>query len=96
MLSTGRHRDIIVGNWDLDGKIQGQGFKLQKNKVAFCGNWKDGKYDGNSIYFWKDESIQEGQMSNNSFNGFSEKVSREGAIERGKWEEDQLIEEEEV
>ena len=57
MLSSGKHRDIIVGNWDQTGKLQGQGFKLQNNKVAFCGNWRDGKYDGNSLYFSKDESF---------------------------------------
>ena len=31
---------VIVAKWT-EGVMTGPGFKLQKNNVAFCGDWKD-------------------------------------------------------
>ena len=54
------------------------------------GQWKDSIYTGNCVYFWPDESVQEGEMSNSKFNGRSKRVFDNGTIEDGIWENDQF------
>ena len=87
---SGPHAEVIIGEWD-QGKLKGNGIKLQKNNVAFCGSWANGDYKGNCVYFWHDESVQEGNMDNNVFNEQSEKVWSHGQRESGTFENDIFV-----
>ena len=82
-----KNGEITLAKWE-NGKKNGVGVKLQKNKVAFCGKWTDDEYDGSAVYFWHDESVQEGAMASGRFKGYSQAVSVSGAVTEGDWEND--------
>ena len=79
-----KNGEVTIANWS-SGKKNGSGIKLLKNKVAFCGKWTNDEYDGNAVYFWHDESVQEGVMKKDHFNGKSQSVSVSGAVSYGEW-----------
>ena len=88
-VSRKKDKEVIIAQWD-DNGISGQGVRLQRNKAAFCGKWVNEKYDGPGIYFWPDESVQEGQLQNNCFNGHSQWISVNGEVKQGNWVNDVL------
>lgn len=49
----------MIANWSKDGSIE-RGIKLQKNKVAYCGSWKNDQYNGNGVYIGEDLSVYDG------------------------------------
>ena len=54
---------ISIGTWDGNRVMNGFGIKLQRNKVAYYGEFKQGKItDNNCFYIGDDGSIQKGSM----------------------------------
>ena len=69
---------------------EGKGVRLVKSKAAFCGNWKNGRYQGNGLYIWHDESVQEGMLHKGAFNGESQEVTANGKVKSGTCRDDKF------
>ena len=79
-----------IGN---NKKRYGEGLMLQNDNIAYFGQLRGNKYEGQGLYFDQEESIQAGQLVNGYFTGKSIKTRKDGEIRVGIWKNDKLMQE---
>ena len=58
----------------------GKGITLQNSGIGFCGAWTNDVVNVGGLYLWKDDSIQEGVLSNKE-EGFYQRTYANGNAE---------------
>ncbi|MFN4174242.1 MAG: MORN repeat-containing protein [Parachlamydiaceae bacterium] len=72
----------------VDGKFNGRGVFIYKNKSYYVGEWKDHRMNGIGKHVNSDGNTYEGEFVNGARNGFGKMIFKSGDVYEGTWKND--------
>ena len=88
---TDKYGNTYVGEWK-DGKYDGQGTLTWTSGGKYVGGWKDGEFHGQGTFTFAGGDKYVGEFKDSSRNGQGIYTYVDGTVEKGIWENGELVE----